>query len=990
MDCGDSWIPEDVARWLDHIGVHHHPPDPPRENDADCTAVQCTTEQMASPGIRSLRTPVSPLDNFAYRYSDTVAFGGSHELLPLMVQQVIATDRELQPAEEPCFGVCIAPLPTHPAEREMRGSEDAASGTVLQRLMQEHLRCGGQPGDSGSLMTAPQPQPLSLPQGGAAPTPHPAYPAEELLQDEPQMGHQSTRQEPQGQEHQVDSAAMEKQGIRVVGPSPLQTIQNDEELPTYEEAKAQSQFYRGQQQPLTISTSYYLTGGPSASPASPVSPASPGPSCPTAAQKTRTEGRASVSRAGAAPPHRDEALKELKQGHVRSLSERIMQMSLERNGAKQHPPQTASSSTGRAPKSSPPPSLSSVSVSQAKGGTDPRGPPPEYPYRPKQTLSPAAKVPPASSPVDQGQLSNDQHLGGLMDQLRSFPLPQPTKTEITYVRYPSPPEYLTRQFPVTLSLQHHSPTSSFGATAPPRAQLQALPPPVPLTPQPSGDAFAVVARAQQMVEILSEENRALRQELQGYCEKAGKLQRFEAEIQKISEDYESLVKSSAKRESLDAAMKNKLEGEIRRLHDFNRDLRERLESANRQLASRDLEEQEGPWPLGLHLSQSRESVKEREKFEVEITTLRSANEDQRRHIEVLEQALNNAQGKVVKLEEELRKKRLYVDKVEKLQQALFQLQATCEKREQMERRLRTRLERELESLRAQQQRHGGLTPGSPSSDYNPPALMELLREKEERILALEADMTKWEQKYLEESAMRHFTMDAAATAAAQRDATIINHSRHGSYSDGSLDVRIWQEEEETSRRCQDMEYRIKNLHAQIIEKDAMIKVLQQRSRKEQGKAESAPLRPARSVPSISVATSLHLRQASHTGGNIPEERRNESGWKGSASVLLGKAPLETILPAATSSLPATPLLSTHTKMGSRDSCTQTDRSPEPHRAIPVTVTGRPRLSNTPSSSPVLRHTLARGTTDRTESPTTAVKSSHKHELPDTDVVEILI
>lgn len=45
---------------------------------------------------------------------------------------------------------------------------------------------------------------------------------------------------------------------------------------------------------------------------------------------------------------------------------------------------------------------------------------------------------------------------------------------------------------------------------------------------------------------------------------------------------------------------------------------------------------------------------------------------------------------------------MYVDRVERLQQALAQLQAACEKREQMERRLRTRLERELESLRVQQ------------------------------------------------------------------------------------------------------------------------------------------------------------------------------------------------------------------------------------------------------------------------------------------------
>lgn len=47
-------------------------------------------------------------------------------------------------------------------------------------------------------------------------------------------------------------------------------------------------------------------------------------------------------------------------------------------------------------------------------------------------------------------------------------------------------------------------------------------------------------------------------------------------------------------------------------------------------------------------------------------------------------------------------------------------------------------------------------------------LQELLREKEERILSLEADKTRWEQKYLEEKTMREFAMDAAATAAAQR------------------------------------------------------------------------------------------------------------------------------------------------------------------------------------------------------------------------------
>ncbi len=36
-------------------------------------------------------------------------------------------------------------------------------------------------------------------------------------------------------------------------------------------------------------------------------------------------------------------------------------------------------------------------------------------------------------------------------------------------------------------------------------------------------------------------------------------------------------------------------------------------------------------------------------------------------------------------------------------------------------------------------------------------------------------MTRWEQKYLEESAMRQFAMEAAATAAAQR--SVHTHER---------------------------------------------------------------------------------------------------------------------------------------------------------------------------------------------------------------------
>uniref|UniRef100_A0A9L0SBZ3 Angiomotin n=1 Tax=Equus caballus TaxID=9796 RepID=A0A9L0SBZ3_HORSE len=457
-------------------------------------------------------------------------------------------------------------------------------------------------------------------------------------------------------------------------------------------------------------------------------------------------------------------------------------------------------------------------------------------------------------------------------------------------------------------------------------------------PMPA-DPFAIVSRAQQMVEILSDENRNLRQELEGCYEKVARLQKVETEIQRVSEAYENLVKSSSKREALEKAMRNKLEGEIRRMHDFNRDLRERLETANKQLAEKEYEGSEDTRKTISQLfAKNKESQREKEKLEAELATARSTNEDQRRHIEIRDQALSNAQAKVVKLEEELKKKQVYVDKVEKMQQALVQLQAACEKREQLEHRLRTRLERELESLRIQQ-RQGNSQPTN-VSEYSAAALMELLREKEERILALEADMTKWEQKYLEENVMRHFALDAAATVAAQRDTTVISHSPNTSY-DTALEARIQKEEEEilmANKRCLDMEGRIKTLHAQIIEKDAMIKVLQQRSRKEPSKTEQlSSMRPAKSLMSISNAGSGLLSHSSTlTGTPIMEEKRDDKSWKGSLGILLGGDYRAESVPSTPSPVPpSTPLLSAHSKTGSRDCSTQTERGTEPNKTAAV-------------------------------------------------------
>lgn len=106
--------------------------------------------------------------------------------------------------------------------------------------------------------------------------------------------------------------------------------------------------------------------------------------------------------------------------------------------------------------------------------------------------------------------------------------------------------------------------------------------------------------------------------------------------------------------------------------------------------------------LYCHYPSDEEQSYERERVERELQRLRVTAEEQGVRAKRLEEALDAARGRGRQLEEELRRKRAYVEKVERLQSALAQLQSTCEKREGLEMKLRTRLEQELKSLRAQQ------------------------------------------------------------------------------------------------------------------------------------------------------------------------------------------------------------------------------------------------------------------------------------------------
>lgn len=100
-----------------------------------------------------------------------------------------------------------------------------------------------------------------------------------------------------------------------------------------------------------------------------------------------------------------------------------------------------------------------------------------------------------------------------------------------------------------------------------------------------------------------------------------------------------------------------------------------------------------------------------------------------------------------------------MERVGQLQRALSSLQASSDRREETERQLRGQLEREL--------REGGGGGGSNGNEQtsNGETIADLkrrLRERDEKIMSLEGDVAKWEQRYLEESALRQAAIDAAS------------------------------------------------------------------------------------------------------------------------------------------------------------------------------------------------------------------------------------
>lgn len=402
--------------------------------------------------------------------------------------------------------------------------------------------------------------------------------------------------------------------------------------------------------------------------------------------------------------------------------------------------------------------------------------------------------------------------------------------------------------------------------------------------RPSGSTLTLEPEtAVQAVQQLLEENSALKAELDLYYGKVSRLQRLELELQKLQGDHDSLVQSTEKRERLHTAMQSRLERELSKSQEVARRLKEQLDATLAQLSIRSLPEHSDSELkkevsrrdvlIAQLLTQNKELTAEKERKEIELQAQRATLQEQRNHIDILDNALNNAQANVVRLEEECRKKQFYMERAGQLQKHLADMQVASERRLQMEKRFRSQLERDVENLTAQKN-EGKSLGNSRKEAEDMEMLRKTLREYEEKIISLENEVAKWEQRYLEESTMRQIAVDAASVP---KDAKIAALERTSQESEKliaqvrSEKLKQMDELYASQRKCAEQEGKLKDLESRLAEKDAMIRVLQQHSQEKDAVLQNAVMgrpRHARAASSVTLgstaagATTAHRRTGS--------------------------------------------------------------------------------------------------------------------------------
>ncbi|XP_071483101.1 uncharacterized protein [Diadema antillarum] len=434
------------------------------------------------------------------------------------------------------------------------------------------------------------------------------------------------------------------------------------------------------------------------------------------------------------------------------------------------------------------------------------------------------------------------------------------------------------------------------------------------------DHEAIASRATDMVKFLSEENSALRDELDTYYQKVAKLQKFEQEIHNVQTEHERLIESTNKREHLEKLVRAKLEVEVKKLQERNRDLSAHVETHFRGSSRQGKESGSSDKDLQAEISRKESIVFQ---YQMKCKDLEEANkqllnelQEQRQHVDMLDTALSKAQADVAMLQEECAHRQVYVEKVSSMKQILTSLQVAHLKREKLETKFRQKLEQEIDKLRGREDSAANQDEGvSELEDVRGETLVGQLAEKESTILKLEAEVSKWEHKYLEECAIRQCRVDHPVSSRLDAMGDQEVQGERGQGSEGSDLIH--------KARIQDLEGRLSALSLEVQKRDMIIQALQNQYL-ERGNFPSMSTSSSteRLVNPVSMASSsqpsyqsLLLRRDSIDSSSTPGNLAESSPAVSSSSLQNLDAPRSpgssTIEPGFISHHQASPASSTH-------------------------------------------------------------------------------
>ncbi|XP_055375706.1 uncharacterized protein LOC129608304 isoform X1 [Condylostylus longicornis] len=165
------------------------------------------------------------------------------------------------------------------------------------------------------------------------------------------------------------------------------------------------------------------------------------------------------------------------------------------------------------------------------------------------------------------------------------------------------------------------------------------------------------------IENLSKENIELKEQLFQCRMKVAKTQKLEEEVSNIYEAYNDLVISCERREKLENMARIKLQDNLEKVNAMNRALKDQVDVLKTQL----LAPAENQILIAQLFSQNKELLAAKERQDIELAAQAATLQEQRTHIGILDTALNNAQRNIRRLEDEMRKKQMHIERLIQIQ-----------------------------------------------------------------------------------------------------------------------------------------------------------------------------------------------------------------------------------------------------------------------------------------------------------------------------------